>query len=50
MRFFTRYFKENQHPYHALDFFEVYEEAEKFDNEFYLRLYNQRKEEIFKSK
>lgn len=43
MRYFTRYFQDSLKPYHLLDFFEVYDEAEKYDNDFYIRLLNQRK-------
>lgn len=43
MRFFTRYFQDSLVPYHLLDFFEIYDEAEKYDNDSYIRLLNQRK-------
>lgn len=48
MHYFTRYFQDSLRPYHLLDFFEIYDEAEKYDNDFYIRLLNQRKKEFTK--
>lgn len=46
MRYYSRYFHDSLKPYHLLDFFEVYDEAEKYDNDFYMRLLDQRKKEL----
>lgn len=46
MRYFTRYFKDSFRPYHFLDLFEIYDEAEKYDDGFYTRLLNKRKQEL----